>query len=65
VVLACIASVLFIAKRSFAYLKHGAKLVGNSTTKFVAQELGEPMQKDELGHINALIVGYSGIENRG
>lgn len=57
--------ILLIAKEVAWFTVHTVERFTWSAMKLVSQQAGEPMQRDQYGHINVLIVGYAGGKYRG
>lgn len=57
--------IVLIGKYAISYAKKGINQIGKTTAKLVGKTMGEPMQKDLMGHINVLIVWYAWEHERG
>lgn len=47
------------------FVSQTSERLAKSTLQVVAQKIGEPVEKDDYGHINVLIAGYAGDSYRG
>lgn len=65
IVLACIGCVLYFSKYLIGFAQKLVGYVSQGTMNIVSTTIGKPMQRDQFGNVNILLVGYGGANHNG
>lgn len=65
IVLVCIGCVLYFSKYLIGFAQKLVGYVSQGTMNIVSTTIGKPMQRDQFGNVNVLLIGYGGANHNG